>query len=125
MRGGGVGPPISPSEAGGAIVSFRQATDAEVKAWQDDGWELLESLIGTNEIDALAEDLRVIVPSTEELHADPRTSTNAGSRRKEAEGMESGLPRSVRRGRRVARFGRRRLHSQAGAHLVHGVIWLG
>ncbi len=52
-------------------MSARRATDAEVTTWRDDGWVLLEGLVGTEEIDALTEDLREIFPSAEELHADP------------------------------------------------------
>ena len=52
-------------------MTSRQATDAEVSAWREDGWVLLEGLIGTEEIDALTEDLREIFPSAEDLHADP------------------------------------------------------
>ena len=52
-------------------MTSRQATDAEVSAWREDGWVLLEGLIGTEEIDALTEDLREIFPRAEDLHADP------------------------------------------------------
>jgi hypothetical protein len=47
------------------------ATDAEVATWRDEGWVLLEGLVGTDEIDALAGDLGEIFPSAEEHHADP------------------------------------------------------
>ena len=52
-------------------MTSRQATDAEVSAWREDGWVLLDGLIGTEEIDALTEDLREIFPRAEDLHADP------------------------------------------------------
>jgi len=52
-------------------VSGRRATDAEITAWQEDGWVLLEGLVGTEEIDAAEEDLRLLFPSPEEYHADP------------------------------------------------------
>ena len=52
-------------------MTSRQATDAEVSAWREDGWVLLEGLIGTEEIDALTEELREIFPSAQDLHADP------------------------------------------------------
>ena len=52
-------------------MSSRLATDAEVATWRDEGWVLLEGLVGTEEIDALADDLRDIFPSAEEHQADP------------------------------------------------------
>jgi hypothetical protein len=52
-------------------VASRQVTDAEVATWREDGWVLLDGLVGTEEIDALAEDLREIFPGADELHADP------------------------------------------------------
>jgi len=52
-------------------VTSRRATDAEVTTWREDGWVLLEGLVGSEEIDALAEDLGELFPSPEELHADP------------------------------------------------------
>jgi hypothetical protein len=56
-------------------VPSRRATDAEVTTWREDGWVLLEGLVSTEEIDALAEDLQGIFPSAEELHADPEGVT--------------------------------------------------
>ncbi len=56
-------------------MSSRRATDAEVEAWREDGWVLLEGLVGTEEIDALTADLRGIFPDAEELHADPHGVT--------------------------------------------------
>ena len=52
-------------------MSSRRASHDEVKTWQEDGWVLLEGLVGAEEIDAVAEDLREIFPSAEEIHADP------------------------------------------------------
>jgi hypothetical protein len=52
-------------------VTSRLATDAEVDTWRDQGWVLLEGLVGTEEIDALAEDLHKIFPTAEEHQADP------------------------------------------------------
>ena len=52
-------------------MSSRLATDAEVATWRDEGWVLLEGLVGTEEIDALTDDLRQIFPSAEEHQADP------------------------------------------------------
>ncbi len=52
-------------------MSSRQATDDEVKTWREDGWVLVDGLVGTEEIDALREDLREIFPSAHDVHADP------------------------------------------------------
>src|SRR5580693_2248217 len=52
-------------------VTSRLATDAEITTWREEGWVLLEGLVGTEEIDALADDLREIFPSAEEHQADP------------------------------------------------------
>jgi hypothetical protein len=52
-------------------VSSRLARDDEVATWNDDGWILLDSLIGTDEIDAAAVDLLEIFPTPAEYHADP------------------------------------------------------
>lgn len=49
----------------------RTATDAEVAAWRDEGWVLLEGLVGTEEIDATADDVGLLFPSVEEYWADP------------------------------------------------------
>ena len=38
-------------------MSSRLATDAEVARWREEGWVLLDGLIGTEEIDAAADDL--------------------------------------------------------------------
>jgi hypothetical protein len=47
------------------------ATDAEVDTWRREGWVLLDGLIGTDEVDAAAEDLWRVLPSAAEYHADP------------------------------------------------------
>ena len=49
----------------------RKATDAEVDTWRKNGWVLLDGLVGTEEIDALAEDLGRLFPAADDLHADP------------------------------------------------------
>ncbi|HZQ56783.1 MAG TPA: hypothetical protein VFA84_02035 [Acidimicrobiales bacterium] len=49
----------------------RFAGDAEVAQWRENGWALLDGLIGTDEIDAALADLALIFPSAEEYHADP------------------------------------------------------
>jgi hypothetical protein len=59
----------------GCIVSARLASDAEVTAWQEDGWVLLEGLVGAEEIDAAVDDLRRVFPTTAEYHADPEGVT--------------------------------------------------
>jgi hypothetical protein len=57
-------------------VSARLATDAEVAAWRDDGWVLLDGLIGADEIDAATADLGQVFPSSEDYHADPEGVTD-------------------------------------------------
>ena len=52
-------------------MTSRLATDAEVATWRDEGWVLLEGLVGAEEIDALVDDLNQIFPSAEEHQADP------------------------------------------------------
>ena len=52
-------------------MTARLATDAEVTTWREEGWVLLEGLVGADEIDALTEDLRGVFPSAEEHQADP------------------------------------------------------
>ena len=52
-------------------MSSRLATDAEVETWRDEGWVLLEGLIATEEIDAAADDVQLLFPSTEEYYDDP------------------------------------------------------
>jgi hypothetical protein len=56
-------------------VPSRRATDVEVTTWREDGWVLLDGLVGSDEIDALAEDLQEIFPSADDLHADPEGVT--------------------------------------------------
>src|ERR1700731_4610788 len=68
-------PPAWPTERDDTIVTSRLASDSEVTTWQEDGWVLIEGLVGTEEIDAVAEDVREIFPSAEELHADPEGVT--------------------------------------------------
>jgi len=58
-----------------AVKGARLATDAEVATWRDHGWVLLEGLVGTEEIDAAAEDLRAVFPTREDFHADPEGVT--------------------------------------------------
>jgi hypothetical protein len=58
-----------------AGTGARRATDAEVTTWRENGWVLVEGLVGTDEIDALREDIAENFPSAEELHADPEGVT--------------------------------------------------
>jgi hypothetical protein len=51
------------------------ATDVEVETWREEGWILLDGLVGTDEIDAASDDLRLLFPSSEEYHADPEGVT--------------------------------------------------
>jgi len=56
-------------------MSSRLATEAEVDTWRDEGWVLLEGLVGAAEIEAASDDLRQLFPSPEEYHADPENVT--------------------------------------------------
>jgi hypothetical protein len=56
-------------------MSARFARDEEITAWREDGWVLLDGLIGTDEIDAATVDLREVFPTPEEYHADPAGET--------------------------------------------------
>jgi hypothetical protein len=56
-------------------LASRLATDAEVSTWRDHGWVLIEGLVATNEIDAVADDLHLLYPSVAEYHSDPAGST--------------------------------------------------
>jgi hypothetical protein len=49
----------------------RLATDDEVAQWRENGWALLEGLVGTTEIDAALDDLALVFPTGEEYHGDP------------------------------------------------------
>jgi hypothetical protein len=53
----------------------RKATDDEVERWREDGWVLLDGLVGTDEIDAAVEDLLLLFPTAEQYHADPEGET--------------------------------------------------
>jgi hypothetical protein len=56
-------------------MGSRLATDVEVSTWREDGWVLLDGLIGTDEIDAASEDVQLLFPSIEEYFADPEGVT--------------------------------------------------
>jgi hypothetical protein len=49
----------------------RVAGDDEVATWRDDGWVLLDALVGADEIDAAAAELAELFPTPEQYHADP------------------------------------------------------
>jgi hypothetical protein len=56
-------------------MGSRVATDDEVATWREDGWVLLEGLVGTDEVGAAADDLHQVFPSGDEYHADPEGVT--------------------------------------------------
>ncbi|MHB8463222.1 MAG: hypothetical protein ACYDH6_21735 [Acidimicrobiales bacterium] len=56
-------------------MGWRLASDDEVKAWQEDGWVLLDGLVPTDEIDAATGDLDEMFPSPTAFHADPEGET--------------------------------------------------
>ncbi len=56
-------------------MTARPARDDEVATWRDDGWVLLDRLVGTDEIDAVIADLCEVFPSAAEYHADPAGTT--------------------------------------------------
>jgi len=53
----------------------RRATDEEVQRWRDHGWVLIEGLVGSDEIDAVREDLHRVFPTAAQYHADPERET--------------------------------------------------
>lgn len=56
-------------------MGSRLATDDEVDTWRTQGWVVLEGLVGTDEIDAVQDDLAENLPTAEELGADPEGVT--------------------------------------------------
>jgi hypothetical protein len=56
-------------------VTGRLARDDEVAAWCDDGWVLLEGLVGIDEIDAAASELWDMFPTPDQYHGDPERQT--------------------------------------------------
>jgi hypothetical protein len=56
-------------------MASRRATDEEVDTWRTEGWVLLDSLIGTDEIDAVLDDLHETFPTNDAYHADPEGET--------------------------------------------------
>ena len=70
-------------------MTGRLARDDEVEAWWDDGWVLLDGLVGTKEIDAAREDLWTVFPPPERFHDDPPRYIPPG---KETEQLRRGYP---------------------------------
>ena len=65
-------------------MSARFARDGEITAWREDGWVLLDGLVGTDEIDAATVDLREVSPppsSTTRIPPARRRSGSVGLRR--------------------------------------------
>lgn len=58
-------------------MSSRRATEDEVDTWREQGWVLLDGLVGTDDVDAAAEDLHKLFPTPAEYHADPDGVTRA------------------------------------------------
>jgi hypothetical protein len=56
-------------------MGARLARDDEVTTWQEDGWVVLEGLVGTDEIDAAFPELAEVFPTAEQYHADPEGET--------------------------------------------------
>ena len=56
-------------------MGSRVATDDELATWRDEGWVLLDGLVGPDEIDAAAEDLHLLFPTSAAYHADPEGET--------------------------------------------------
>jgi hypothetical protein len=56
-------------------VSAGLARDEDVAAWREDGWVLVDGLVGTDEIDAATGDLSEMFPTPEQYHADPAGET--------------------------------------------------
>jgi len=53
----------------------RRARDDEVERWRHHGWVLIDGLVGTDEIDAVLEDVYQAFPTAEQYHADPEGET--------------------------------------------------
>jgi hypothetical protein len=49
-------------------MSSRLARNDEIGTWNDDGWVLLDGLVGTDEIDAAAADLLELFPTAQQYH---------------------------------------------------------
>ena len=56
-------------------MTSRLATDKEVDTWRDEGWVLLDGIVGSDEIDAVLGDLHSTFPTNEEYRRDPEGET--------------------------------------------------
>jgi hypothetical protein len=52
-------------------MSGRLALDQEVAQWREDGWVVLDTLVGADEIDGAMDDLHLMFPPAEKYFADP------------------------------------------------------
>lgn len=52
-------------------MSGRLARDDEVEAWQQDGWVVLDGVVGVDDIDTAISDLWTVFPRPEKFHTDP------------------------------------------------------
>jgi hypothetical protein len=59
-------------------VGGRLATDDEVASWRDDGWVLIDGLVGRDDIEAALEDVFRVFPTPDRYHADPHASWPPG-----------------------------------------------
>ena len=58
-------------------MTSRLATVEEVDTWQDQGWVLLDGIVGTDEIDAVLDDLHMTFPATRSTAAIPKGRRSA------------------------------------------------
>lgn len=56
-------------------MASRRATDEEVDTWRTEGWVLLDGIVGSEEIDAVQDDLYQTFPTNEDYHKDPDGET--------------------------------------------------
>ena len=56
-------------------MTSRRATDEEVDTWRDEGWVLLDGIVGSDEIDAVLDDLSVTFPTNQTYRRDPEGET--------------------------------------------------
>jgi hypothetical protein len=56
-------------------VTIDLAPESAVATWRENGWVLIEDLVGTDEIDAAVEDLALMFPTPAAYHADPAGET--------------------------------------------------
>ena|SRR5215813_2762394 len=76
-------------------MSAHFARDEEVTAWREDGWVLLDGLIGTDEIDDATVDLREVFPTPEQYHPDPVGETTTPIPRTHPGEQPARSPRSL------------------------------